>query len=60
MQATIIIPIYNRVKELEDALDSIIIQTTLPKEIIMVDDSDNAEIENLVGHRKYEFKEKEC
>ena len=41
-------------------MDSIIIQTPLPKEVIMVDDSDNAEIENLVGHRKYEFKEKEC
>lgn len=59
MQAAIIIPTYNRVKELEESLDSIIIQTTIPKEIIMVDDSDNAEIENLVGHRKYEFKEKD-
>ena len=59
MQVSIIIPTYNRVKELDETLDSIIIQTTLPKEILIVDDSDNDEIENLVERRKNEFKEKD-
>jgi GT2 family glycosyltransferase len=56
MQVSIIIPTYNRVNDLEETLDSIIIQTTLPKEIIIVDDSDNDEIETLVEHRKNEFR----
>jgi GT2 family glycosyltransferase len=59
MQVSIIIPTYNRVKDLEETLDSIISQTTLSKEILIVDDSDHNEIENLVERRKNEFKEKE-
>ena len=59
MKVSIIIPTYNRVNDLEETLDSIIIQTTLSKEILIVDDSDNKEIENLVKHRKNEFKEKD-
>jgi glycosyltransferase involved in cell wall biosynthesis len=59
MLVSIIIPTYNRVKELEETLDSIISQTTLPKEILIVDDSDNDEIVNLVEYRKTEFKEKD-
>lgn len=57
MQVSIIIPTYNRVKLLEETLDSINIQTTLPKEILIVDDSDNDKIENLIEQRKNEFKE---
>jgi len=59
MQVSIIIPTYNRVKDLDECLDSIIVQTTLPKEVIMVDDSDNDEIGNLITHRRNEFKEKD-
>lgn len=58
MQVSIIIPTYNRVKNLEEAFDSIISQTTLPKEVIIVDDSDNDKIEKLIEYRKQEFKEK--
>lgn len=41
MQVSIIIPTYNRVKALDECLDSIISQIILPKEVIIVDDSDN-------------------
>jgi glycosyltransferase involved in cell wall biosynthesis len=59
MQVSIVIPTYNRVKDLDVCLDSIIVQTKPPKEILIVDDSDNDKIENLVEHRKEEFKEKD-
>lgn len=55
MQVSVIIPTYNRVNDLIECLDSIITQTILPEEVIMVDDSDNNEIEKLVEHRKDEF-----
>lgn len=59
MQVSVIIPTYNRLKDVDECLDSIIVQTSLPKEIIIVDDSDNDEIENLIEKRKEEFKEKD-
>lgn len=55
MQVSVVIPTYNRVKDLDESLDSIIVQTTLPKEVIIVDDSDNNEIKNLIAHRKNQF-----
>jgi len=58
MQVSVIIPTYNRAKDVDECLDSIIIQTKLPKETLIVDDSSNDEVENLIEHRKYEFKEK--
>ena len=57
MQVSIIIPTYNRVKALDECLDSIISQTIVPKEVIIVDDSDNNGIENLIAHRKDQFNE---
>lgn len=57
MQVSVVIPTYNRVKDLDKCLDSIIVQTTLPKEVIIVDDSDNDEIENLIAYRKNQFNE---
>ena len=59
MKVSIIIPTCNRVNDLNACLDSIISQTTLPKEIIIVDDSDDNKVQNLVEQRKNEFKEKE-
>lgn len=59
MQVSIVIPTYNRVKDLNETLDSIIIQTTLPKEILIVDDSDNDEIVRLIEYKKNEFEEKD-
>ncbi len=39
MQISVVIPTYNRVQELKECLDSIFIQTLLPKEILVVDNS---------------------
>ena len=58
MKLSIIIPTYNRVKDLDECLDSIIIQTTLPREMIIVDDSVNDEVKNLIAKRKNEFEGK--
>ena len=48
MMFSIIIPTYNRVDELIDVLDSLSLQTKLPIEIIIVDDSDCDNIEQLM------------
>ena len=59
MQVSIVIPTYNRMKDVDECLDSVIVQTILPKEVIIVDDSEDNEIENFIEQRKYEFKEKD-
>lgn len=48
MEISIIISTYNRAIELKDTLESLILQTKLPKEVIIIDDSTNNEIENLI------------
>ena len=58
MRVSIIIPTYNRAEDLDKCFNSIIIQTILPKEIIIVDDSNNDEIKNLIDQRIKEFNEK--
>lgn len=58
MIVSVIIPTYNRTRELEDTLESIIAQTKLPKEVLIVDDSGNDEIQNLIEQKKNEFKSK--
>lgn len=58
MQVSVVIPAYNRVNDMGACLDSIIVQTILPKEVIIVDDSENNEIENLIEYRDDEFEEK--
>lgn len=58
MQVSIVIPTYNRVKDLEECLDSIGTQTELPTEIIIVDNANNVETEKLVMHKTNKFKEK--
>ena len=59
MIVSVVIPTYNRMNDLDECLDSVIVQTILPKEIIIVDDSDNDEIKNLIKNRESEFKEKD-
>lgn len=56
MQLSIIIPTYNRKQDLDVCLDSIFIQTKHPDEIIIVDDSTNNEVENLIQKRQEQFK----
>jgi len=58
MRVSIVIPTYNRARELGEALNSIISQTSLPEEIIIVDDSDTDAVEGLVAHEKDRFEEK--
>jgi GT2 family glycosyltransferase len=58
MQVSIIIPTYNRLKDLDKCLDSIIIQKKLPKEVIIVDNGSDTKAKNLFKERKNEFKEK--
>lgn len=57
MQVSIVIPTYNRVNDLDECLNSIIIQTILPQEVIIVDDSDNDEIMDLIERRKNGFRD---
>jgi glycosyltransferase involved in cell wall biosynthesis len=58
MQVSVIIPTYNRQKDLKTCLNSILIQTKLPKEVIIVDDSDNDKIENLITEENGIFENK--
>lgn len=55
MDVSIVIPTLDREEELKDALDSILRQTKLPKEIIIVDDSDNYKTRDLIEqmHRNF-------
>ena len=58
MQVSIVIPTYYRRKDVDECLDSILRQTNLPKEVLIVDNTPNDEIENLIEGRKNEFEEK--
>lgn len=58
MQISIVIPTYNRVRELEDCLGSIIFQTIAPYEIIIVDDSIDNNIKNLIDIKNDVFQKK--
>lgn len=55
MEVSIVIPTLNRRKDLKELLFSILRQTKLPKEVIVVDDSDNHETRNLITQSKTEF-----
>lgn len=58
MDVSIVIPTYHRRNDVDECLDSIIYQTNQPKEVIIVDNTPNDEIENLTGRRKKEFTKK--
>ena len=56
---SVIISTYNRSKELKETLSSILTQeTTLPKEVLIVDDSDDGETERLFEDMRKEFEAK--
>lgn len=57
MQTSIVIPTYNRVKDVDECMESIVTQTVLPKEVIIVDDSDNTKIKDLTKHKNDRFYE---
>lgn len=52
---TIIIPTYSRIKSLERVLNSLLTQTTLPKEVLIIDDSDDDKTEKLFEIIKINF-----
>jgi glycosyltransferase involved in cell wall biosynthesis len=58
MDVSIIIPTYNRSNELKDTLESLLIQSSLPSEVIIVDDSDNNIIEQFILEKTPLFLEK--
>jgi len=55
MKISIIIPTYNRYIELKECLESIYIQTTVPIEVIIVDDSESDIVKNFVKQKMIFF-----
>jgi glycosyltransferase involved in cell wall biosynthesis len=58
MQVSALIPTYNRMKDLNSCLDSIIVQTILPKEVLVIDNGTDTNTKNLIEKREREFEEK--
>lgn len=58
MEISVIIPTYNRQEDLTDALNSILNQSIIPGEVIIVDDSDNREIFHKMNEKRAEFLQK--
>jgi GT2 family glycosyltransferase len=58
MELSIIIATYNRAIDLKETFVSIISQTILPKEVIVIDDSNNNETEKLIKDIKDIFENK--
>ena len=58
MQVSVIVPTYNRVKDLDECLDSIIAQTKLLKEVLVIGNGMDARTKDLIERREREFEEK--
>jgi len=57
MIISLIIITYNRTKDLKECLDTILLQSHLPQEIIIVDNDKSDESQNLVAALQYRFAE---
>lgn len=55
MYVSIVIPTYNRVDDLSACLNSIRCQTTLPREVIIVDDSETTEVQRFIESLQEDF-----
>jgi GT2 family glycosyltransferase len=55
LELSVIIPTYGRENDLEDCLNSILLQAILPKEILIVDDTPDDSIERLCKRKKNQF-----
>ncbi|MBI4721860.1 MAG: glycosyltransferase family 2 protein [Candidatus Stahlbacteria bacterium] len=58
MQLSVIIPTCNRAEDLSKTIDSLLNQTILPKEVIIVDNGDSDKTRLLVQNREKEFRAK--
>jgi len=58
MSLSIIIPTYHRANDLEECLNSIILQKKLPNEVVIVDDSTDDSIEKVVKRKFDKFTNK--
>ena len=58
MQTSVVIPTYNRANDLQTVIHSIMIQTELPNEVIIVDDSSNENVKNMCMELRDILKEK--
>lgn len=60
MQISVVIPTYNRVQVLKECLDSILVQTLIPNEVLVVDNSDRDRLKtkNLIEKTKALFSSK--
>lgn len=58
MNISIIIPTYKRLKDLNNCLNSIIVQSYLPAEVLAIDNGDDIKTENLVKNKEGIFKRK--
>ena len=47
MKVSVIIPTYNRERDLRELFESLLVQTDKPAEVIIVDDTPGNEIDNL-------------
>ncbi len=57
MNVSIVIPTYNRNANLNQCLDSILIQSLLPVEIIIVDNSSEHILQTIIHQRENEFED---
>ncbi|MCU0652678.1 MAG: glycosyltransferase [Candidatus Pacebacteria bacterium] len=55
MEISVIIPTYKRTRDLDECLGSILAQSELPVEVLVVDNGDDAPTRSLVSRRKDEF-----
>jgi len=58
MQVSVVIPTYRRVEDLDKCLDSIVAQTKVPKEVLVIDNGRDDRTKDLVERRKREFERK--
>lgn len=58
VQVSIVIPTYNRADDLSVCLASIGVQTALPKEVVIVDDSDTDDVRSFIESLKNDFQER--
>ena len=57
MKVSVIIPTYNRERDLRELFENLLVQTYKPVEVIIVDDTPGNEIDNLCREYRQKFNE---